>query len=628
MPTLLPEGKQSFTNSSGAPLVGGKLYTYNAGTSVPRPTYQDAAGTVPNTNPVTLDARGEATVFWSGSYKVVLKDASEVTVWTVDNVIEPDASTLPFMPAGLGAVLTTIQLKLRERVSVLGFGADPTGVDDSTAAFNLATRSTEAHGGNGDLSMRRDIYVPPGDYKILGTVYVRKGQTLRGAGDGVTRITIGPTTSTGRVIFNMGVGLISGVVTPDPGGLPPVVEQLHVEGGDSIGAVVECSAAGAQIRDLFLTSSGRAMRISGGDIIVSGCFVDQSLGGILVSGQNHIFSDCLFYQSNFGITVTSDSFDVQVNNCHFEYSAYNDILIDDGATNIKNISISDCQFVKNVQYATSTAGINLRSNGAEVNIRDCDFRNQYGYSIAVTNGVGNIVRVSDCTFNGLKTVTGYIQSTTASGINTRNGIFEITNCEFKNLFGPPILMPHTFNYQVTVCGCTFRNNTGTTSHISLTSTAGTLEAYNNRGDDVLPLFNMQSSTPVRARGNKRWLGAPSVSAGRRFWLIPTNRAAIVQVGIVANTNSAGNVLYRHAIAFYAARKVEFNAVVVTDYATEAPLYATPTSGFAPIIDAVVEFDSVGAGATLPYVTAGRNLLVSIPDTYTDYVIEADYIASI
>ena len=86
MVTLLPEGKQSFTNSAGAPLIGGKLYTYDAGTSTPRATYQDAAGTVPNTNPIILDSRGEATIFWSGAYKVVLKDSADVIIWTVDNV--------------------------------------------------------------------------------------------------------------------------------------------------------------------------------------------------------------------------------------------------------------------------------------------------------------------------------------------------------------------------------------------------------------------------------------------------------------------------------------------------------------------------------------------------------------
>lgn len=86
MAVLLPEGKQSYTNGTGAPLVGGKLYTYDAGTTTPRATYSDSAGVTPNANPTILDARGEATVFWNGSYKVVLKDSADVTIWTQDNV--------------------------------------------------------------------------------------------------------------------------------------------------------------------------------------------------------------------------------------------------------------------------------------------------------------------------------------------------------------------------------------------------------------------------------------------------------------------------------------------------------------------------------------------------------------
>lgn len=92
MATLLPEGKQSFTDGAGKPLVGGKLYTYDAGTSTPRPTYADAAGTVQNTNPVVLDARGEAIIFWKGVYKVVLKDSWGNTIWSIDGVATTDPS--------------------------------------------------------------------------------------------------------------------------------------------------------------------------------------------------------------------------------------------------------------------------------------------------------------------------------------------------------------------------------------------------------------------------------------------------------------------------------------------------------------------------------------------------------
>lgn len=92
MAVLMPEGKQSFEDSAGAPLVGGKLFTYDAGTSNPRPTYTTSAGISQNTNPIILDGRGEATIFWNGAYKIVLTDAAGATIWTVDNIISSDSA--------------------------------------------------------------------------------------------------------------------------------------------------------------------------------------------------------------------------------------------------------------------------------------------------------------------------------------------------------------------------------------------------------------------------------------------------------------------------------------------------------------------------------------------------------
>lgn len=83
---------QAFDTTTGQPLVGGKVYTYDAGTTTPRATYPtlaDAfAGTNANTNPVVLDARGEATIVVSGATKILLVSATGSTaspIWTIDN---------------------------------------------------------------------------------------------------------------------------------------------------------------------------------------------------------------------------------------------------------------------------------------------------------------------------------------------------------------------------------------------------------------------------------------------------------------------------------------------------------------------------------------------------------------
>lgn len=83
------EGKFKAWDSNGNPLASGKLYTYAAGTSTNRATYTDSTLGTSNANPVILDARGEADIWLDaalGKYKMVLKDSSDTTLWTVDNL--------------------------------------------------------------------------------------------------------------------------------------------------------------------------------------------------------------------------------------------------------------------------------------------------------------------------------------------------------------------------------------------------------------------------------------------------------------------------------------------------------------------------------------------------------------
>jgi hypothetical protein len=85
--SLAPTPKLQFFDANGAPLVGGKLYTYAAGTTTPLASYTDSTGNTANTNPIILDSRGEANVWISGAiYKFALYSATNVLIWTVDNI--------------------------------------------------------------------------------------------------------------------------------------------------------------------------------------------------------------------------------------------------------------------------------------------------------------------------------------------------------------------------------------------------------------------------------------------------------------------------------------------------------------------------------------------------------------
>jgi hypothetical protein len=140
MAIVIPEGKQSYSNDAGIPLVGGRLYTYDAGTTTLKDTWSDAAQSALNTNPIILDARGEATVFWSGAYKVELRTAANAVIWTVDNVNSDDGASTG--------------------VSVLDFGAIGDGVTDDTAACQAAIAATCASG--------QGLYWPAGTYSVSG----------------------------------------------------------------------------------------------------------------------------------------------------------------------------------------------------------------------------------------------------------------------------------------------------------------------------------------------------------------------------------------------------------------------------------------------------------------------------
>lgn len=95
-------GAQFFDNN-GVPLSGGKLYTYDAGTTTPKASYTSGSGLVPHTNPIILDSAGRVPggEIWLTSgedYKFVLETPTSILLGTWDNIYgytsgSADAST-------------------------------------------------------------------------------------------------------------------------------------------------------------------------------------------------------------------------------------------------------------------------------------------------------------------------------------------------------------------------------------------------------------------------------------------------------------------------------------------------------------------------------------------------------
>lgn len=97
---LSPMPLQKFFDNDGRPLVAGRLFTYRAGTTTKVATYTSSVGNTSNTNPITLDFRGEARVWIDPAiaYKFVLSapgldDPPTAPIWTVDNITAGPTNT-------------------------------------------------------------------------------------------------------------------------------------------------------------------------------------------------------------------------------------------------------------------------------------------------------------------------------------------------------------------------------------------------------------------------------------------------------------------------------------------------------------------------------------------------------
>jgi hypothetical protein len=113
------------------------------------------------------------------------------------------ADLVQFQPAGVGAVATTVQAKLREFVSVKDFGAVGDGVTDDTAAIQTAINEFPTH--------KRVIFFPSGTYRITAPINLRitgainsDKLTLQGDSDLNTTISLDNNAAAGVFVYDSG----------------------------------------------------------------------------------------------------------------------------------------------------------------------------------------------------------------------------------------------------------------------------------------------------------------------------------------------------------------------------------------------------------------------------------------
>jgi len=158
-----------FTDIDGQPLEDGYVWIGTANLDPqtnPINVYWDAALTLPAAQPIrTLagypsNSGTPARLYVNSDYSIRVMNKNGSTVYSAPEATEAygggiiNASQVVYDPAGIGAVPTTVQAKLRETVSVKDFGAVGDGVTDDTTAIQAA------------LAASNSIIFPSGNYYL------------------------------------------------------------------------------------------------------------------------------------------------------------------------------------------------------------------------------------------------------------------------------------------------------------------------------------------------------------------------------------------------------------------------------------------------------------------------------
>ncbi len=455
---LSPSPKLQFFASDGSLLVGGKLYTYAAGTTTPLATYTDSTGTTSNTNPIILSVRGEANV-WLGTqqYKFVLKDSNDVTIWTVDNIATTQglvealqtslsaasgSSLIGYTPSGTGATTTTVQAKLRQVVSVKDFGAVGNGVANDTTAIQQAIDYVSSIGGGA-------VNFPTGTYKISTKLSITANSVFL-TGEGRQSSVIAPAAMADDFILFNGcsqggvnnLGIIpSAAQTGSTAGIRiknchnVVVDQFLLYGNTRNGIIVEggassylctisnfeistCALSGIEVGagalaqgvwildgivascyDGILLTYASGVYINTVDIISSG---NSALATYPVTGQyvTAVFAEGITADTSIGHGIAlidngGKTTDVNLVNC---WAATNGLSGLRCAANTDGVLVSGCRFINNDQRGILIEnGKNYTISGCQIGMNSIDGSASYD-GIAIGAGVTHVT-IENC-FSG------------------------------------------------------------------------------------------------------------------------------------------------------------------------------------------------------------------------------------
>lgn len=187
-----------FTDIDGQPLEDGYVWIGQANLDPqgnPINVYWDAALTQPAGQPIrTLagypaNSGTPARLYVNSDYSIRVMNKNGSTVYSAPAATERysdavvsgvNAQIVVYDPPFVGGVSTNVEAKLGQSISILDFGADPTGAVDSSAAIQSAIAATFARGGGA-------VYAPAGQYRLDSTITFPEDYYIKFYGDGSLR---------------------------------------------------------------------------------------------------------------------------------------------------------------------------------------------------------------------------------------------------------------------------------------------------------------------------------------------------------------------------------------------------------------------------------------------------------
>jgi hypothetical protein len=255
-----------------------------------------------------------------------------------------------YTQGGTGSVSRTVTSKLQDSVSVLDFGADPTGVADSTAAFTNA------------IAASKSVVIPPGTYAI--TSVTTTGATVTIFGYGATVVSTSATGALYKTDHATKLTVLGLTFNLSGSGI-----GINVNATPSVSTTDEL-----EVKDCTFNNTGSGYSISS------------------VGGREHRFAFCFFNGgSGFYFSQTVSPF---ITNCIFKGAAYagNGILYQGTGTGYDaGLLVRDCEILgyNNGIKVVGTQWFMLEGSTVDYNNNSIILGGQLGANIS-NNYIGSL----------------------------------------------------------------------------------------------------------------------------------------------------------------------------------------------------------------------------------------------